>query len=78
MSESIGLVVTILALALLLRPFGILGASLSSLLGYSGTLFALLLQISRIAELRFGAILLPERSDVAWILTRFRSLIRKV
>ena len=72
--ESVGLVATILALALLLKPFGILGASISSLLGYSGTLFALLFQISRITELRFGAILLPERSDVDWILMRFRSL----
>jgi len=77
-SESFGLVVTILALALLLRPFGILGASLSSLLGYSGTLFVLLIQVGRISELRLKAILLPERSDVAWILMRLRNLIGKV
>jgi O-antigen/teichoic acid export membrane protein len=77
-SESVGLVVTILALAFLLKPFDILGAALSSLLGYSGTLFALLLQISRITGLSMEAILLPGRSDVTHIFTRFQSLIRKV
>jgi len=76
-SESIGLIATILALALLLRPFGIIGASLSSLLGYSGTLFAILFQISRIADLSLGTILLPEHSDVVLILTRFQGFIRK-
>jgi O-antigen/teichoic acid export membrane protein len=77
-SECVGLVATILALALLLKPLGILGASISSLLGYSGTLLALLLQISRIIELRFRAILLPDRSDITWISTRFRGLLESV
>ena len=41
-SECVGLVATILALALLLKPLGISGAAISSLLGYSGTSLALL------------------------------------
>jgi O-antigen/teichoic acid export membrane protein len=76
-SESVGLIATLIALAFLLGPFGIVGAAISSLLGYSGTLFALLFQVSRIAEQRIGAILLPGRSDVTWILIRLRSLIGK-
>jgi O-antigen/teichoic acid export membrane protein len=74
-SESVGLVATILSLALLLTPLGILGASLASLFGYSSILFAYLLQISRITELSLGTILLPGHSDVDWILMRARSLL---
>jgi O-antigen/teichoic acid export membrane protein len=74
-SESAGLIVTILALAILLRPFGIIGASLASLLGYSSTMIALLIHISRIINERLVTILLPKRSDVDWILKRLRNLI---
>jgi O-antigen/teichoic acid export membrane protein len=75
-SECAGLVVTIFILVLLLKPFGILGASIASLLGYSFTQFALIVQIRRITNLRFSVILLPTRSDVTWFLIRLRGLVR--
>jgi O-antigen/teichoic acid export membrane protein len=75
--ETVGLIATILALAIFLRPFGILGASVSSLLGYSGTMIALLIQISRIDGLHFWTILLPERSDLRWSMMRLRAFIGK-
>jgi O-antigen/teichoic acid export membrane protein len=74
-SECVGLVVTTVTLALLLESFGIIGAAISSFLGYSATLLALLVQISRIIDLHFREILLPDRSDLIWVLTRFRGLL---
>ena len=40
LSESIGLIATIVALIFLLRPLGIIGAAISSLLGYSSIMLA--------------------------------------
>jgi O-antigen/teichoic acid export membrane protein len=75
-SECAGLVVTITALALLLKPFGIIGASIASLLGYSFTTLVLLLQISPIIKLHIKDILLPDRSDLSWVFVRFCGLFR--
>jgi O-antigen/teichoic acid export membrane protein len=73
-SECIGLVITILMLFLLLKPLGIVGASVSSVLGYSATMLALLFQISRIVKLPFLSIILPNRTDVTLVLRQVREI----
>jgi O-antigen/teichoic acid export membrane protein len=74
-SECAGLVVTVLALVFMLKPWGMIGASISSLLGYSGTMVVFLLQIRKITGIGFGVLLLPDRSDFLWIWTWLRGLI---
>jgi O-antigen/teichoic acid export membrane protein len=73
-SECTGLVITVLALFLLLKPWGIVGASVSSVLGYSTTTLALLFQISRIIKLPFIDILVPDRADLTLVLRQVREV----
>jgi O-antigen/teichoic acid export membrane protein len=61
--ESGGVVVTVIALGLTLSPLGIVGAALSSLLGYSVTASLLLFQLWRITGCSLALFLLPRSTD---------------
>ena len=74
LSECAGLVVTVVALALLLKPWGMIGASIASFLGYSGTMIAFLMLIRKFTGVGLGNLLLPDRSDFLWVWTWLQSL----
>lgn len=71
-AESGGLLVTGLSLAVLLRPMGIIGAAISSLLGYSTVWSILIIYIRAITGFSFADILLPDMSDLqrGWLSLR--------
>lgn len=63
-AEGIGLIVTGVALTLLLRPLGIVGAATASLLAYTGIGISLVVQIRRLTNSSIASILLPTRGDL--------------
>jgi O-antigen/teichoic acid export membrane protein len=63
-AELCGLVGTILLLLLLLRPFGGLGAALTSIASYGGIMTSMLISISRRLDITIGSMLLPRADDV--------------
>jgi O-antigen/teichoic acid export membrane protein len=67
-AESLGLVVTVCSLIMLLRPLGILGAAIASLLAYSATFVVLTLRIKAATNLVARELFLPRLSEVteAW------------
>jgi O-antigen/teichoic acid export membrane protein len=68
--ETIGLVVTALSLALLLRPLGIMGAGAASVLGYGTTCGVLVRRICRSADCSLSNLLLPRGADLRLIALR--------
>jgi len=71
-SEVGGLVVTALSLAALLRPLSIIGAAISSLLGYAIVWLLLLIQVRSITGTKIAEILMPNSSEIrrGWMLLR--------
>jgi O-antigen/teichoic acid export membrane protein len=74
-SETIGLVFTGVSLVLLLKVWGILGAALSSLLGYTATTAALLVNARHYTQCPIRQLLLPHRSDVRAVIEQVISAI---
>ena len=71
-AELLGLAVTAMSLALLLRPLGIIGAAIASLLGYSTVTVALLASARQITGISIASLLLPRPAEMK------RSMIRLV
>ncbi|HYG98842.1 MAG TPA: polysaccharide biosynthesis C-terminal domain-containing protein [Terriglobales bacterium] len=73
-SECGGLIVTALTLLALLAPLGIVGASISSVLGYACTTALLLARIRRRTRDSVHSGFVPQPSDVAELLVALRRL----
>ena len=76
-AESAGLVTTVISLALLLRPFGIVGASIASLAGYSTTTAILLTQARWLTGASTSALLFPNFDEINTGIQQIRLLFRK-
>lgn len=63
-AELGGLVITGISLLALLRPIGIIGAAISSLLGYTVVWVILMINVSSITALSFTEIVVPRYSEV--------------
>jgi O-antigen/teichoic acid export membrane protein len=63
-SQLCGLAVTVASLALLLGPFGMVGAAVASLLGYLTITVALAISGARVTGLSIAAVIVPHRGDV--------------
>jgi enterobacterial common antigen flippase len=77
-AELIGLCVTSLSLALTLRPFGIFGAAVSSLLGYSAVMSALLASAKRLASTSARELLIPSPDELRSALRQLCIMVRTV
>jgi O-antigen/teichoic acid export membrane protein len=77
-SELVGLVVTVISLYLLLRPMGILGASIASLLGYSTVMIALLLQARWLTGESPASLLLPSTEELSAGMKQLATLARRM
>lgn len=64
LAECGGLVVTVAALLLLLRPLGIMGAALASVFGYGAVTILLVVQVRRLTGYSLSSFLRPTRQDV--------------
>jgi len=69
-SEFGGLVVTALSLGLLLKPMGIMGAAIASLLGYAAVAIQLLYWTRKLTQCNFSTLLLPRGSEVIEVYDR--------
>ena len=76
-SEVGGLTITALSLAVLLRPLSIMGAAISSLLGYSIVWLILLGQVRSITGFTIAEILLPSSSQIQEGWKMLRSMRRR-
>lgn len=75
-SQLIGLVVTAVALSLLLRPYGIVGAAIASLLAYIAVTVSLVVCIQRRTGYTATALLLPRARDLALARQRILAIVR--
>lgn len=75
-AELAGLAVTAVALALMLRPMGIMGAAIASLLGYSTVNAVLLINTRRCTRTSLRDLLLPRLGDFKHTLVRLVALVR--
>lgn len=75
-AELAGLAVTAIALIAMLRPMGIMGAAIASLLGYSTVLGVLLINARRYAEVSLRELLLPQLTEIRLALERLFSFVR--
>jgi len=75
-SEFGGLLVTAILLALLLRPFGIVGAAIASLCAYFAVSVLLLFQARALTGIGLRQLLMPTRKELVKELSRIRSAIR--
>lgn len=64
-AELSGLAVTVISLALMLRPLGILGAALASLLGYSATFAVAIYRGTRATGFSLDTLARPRRAEIA-------------
>jgi len=74
-AELAGLVVTVVALAAMLRPMGIIGAAIASLLGYSTVLAVLLINVRRYAGISLHELVFPQLADVRLTVERLSTLV---
>ncbi len=74
-SELAGLVVTVVCLGILLRPYGIIGAALASLAGYSTIALSVLLSLSRRYQRPLTCFLRPGREDLAALARQSRLVL---
>ncbi len=72
-AEACGLIVTVCSLAAMLRPWGIMGAGVASVLGYSGTFCILLVRMRRATGVSLRRFLLPCVTDLRFITVRIQS-----
>ena len=75
-SEFGGLLVTAILLAVLLRPFGIVGAAIASLCAYSAVSVLLLFQACALTGVGLTQLLVPTREELVNELGRIRTAIR--
>jgi O-antigen/teichoic acid export membrane protein len=73
-AEATGLVVTVVALWILLRPLGIMGAGIATFLGYSATAVVLLRGVCIFTGQSLRAILLIEAADWRIIQQKLKAL----
>jgi O-antigen/teichoic acid export membrane protein len=76
-AELAGLVVTVVALATMLRPMGIMGAAIASLLGYSMVLGVLLINARRYASVSLRELLLAQLTEIRRTFESLLLLIRR-
>jgi O-antigen/teichoic acid export membrane protein len=76
-AEVMGLIITLVALAVLLAPYQIVGAAVASLLSYFVTLIYLTMIIGRRMKISLRYLLLPSYSDVVWAGAKIADLIQK-
>jgi O-antigen/teichoic acid export membrane protein len=74
-AELAGLAVTAIALIALLRPMGIMGAAIASLLGYSTVNAMLLINAQRYAGIAIADFLLPRLDEIRLILGRLAVVV---
>ena len=74
MGEGIALVVTVVGLAVLLRPLQGMGAAIVSLAAYGASFLFQLVMATRRIRAPLSAFLLPSRADVHWLRSRIMSL----
>jgi O-antigen/teichoic acid export membrane protein len=77
-AELAGLVTTAAGLYLMLRPMGIIGASVASLLGYSTVMAALLLQARLLTGQSAAALLLPTADELGAGIRQLTLLARRM
>jgi O-antigen/teichoic acid export membrane protein len=77
-SELGGLVITVISLSLLLRPMGIVGASIASLLGYSAVMIALLVQARWLTGESPATLLLPSSEELSVGMKQLATLARRM
>jgi O-antigen/teichoic acid export membrane protein len=69
--ETVGVGMTVLALALLLPRFGIIGAGIASILGYGTTCTVLIIRICGATSFSLAS-LLPRRADLRFLAVRLQ------
>jgi O-antigen/teichoic acid export membrane protein len=74
-SESTGLVMTTVVLALSLRSLGILGAALASFCGYATTMIVMSVYLHRVISQPITALLLPGFDDIKLVKSRIMMLV---
>jgi O-antigen/teichoic acid export membrane protein len=77
-AELSGLVVTVIALVLLLRPFGIVGAALASVFGYTAVLVTLVGASRALTHYAPMALLRPGRAEIEQIWQASHRLLEKL
>jgi O-antigen/teichoic acid export membrane protein len=75
-AELAGLVVTAIALLAMLRPLGIMGAAIASLLGYSTVNVVLLVNARRYTGMRLRELLIPQRGELKLTVSQLLSFVR--
>jgi O-antigen/teichoic acid export membrane protein len=75
-AELSGLAVTAVALIAMLRPMGIIGAAIASLLGYSTVSAVLLINARRYAGTSLRDLLLPRPGELKLTLGRLAAIVR--
>jgi O-antigen/teichoic acid export membrane protein len=73
-AELSGLVLTAVSLAVFLPVYGIVGAAIASVVGYSATLIYLLLMAKNLTGLRVSSFLRPQMADVKTLLDRLSTV----
>jgi Na+-driven multidrug efflux pump len=71
-AELGGLVVTAIALLTLLVPFGIMGAAIASVLGYSAVTCTLAVSTRKLTGCSFATLFQPNQRDIQQIRARIR------
>jgi O-antigen/teichoic acid export membrane protein len=74
-AELAGLAVTAFALIAMLRPMGIMGAAIASLLGYSTVSAVLLINVRRYSGMPIADFLLPRFDEIRLILGRLTAVV---
>ena len=76
-AQTIGFVMMAATLALFLPTMGIVGAALSSLVGYSSNALALVYEAHRATGASYRELVVPRRVDIDMTVNMLRSLIRR-
>jgi O-antigen/teichoic acid export membrane protein len=77
-AELLGLAVTAISLVLMLRPFGIIGAAVASMLGYSTVAVALLASAKQIAGTSMASLLVPRPAEMKRGVMRIAAAARDI
>jgi O-antigen/teichoic acid export membrane protein len=73
-AELFGLVLTAVSLAVFLPMYGIVGAAIASVVGYSATLIYLLFTAKNLTGLSISSFLRPQMADVKTLLDRLSTV----
>jgi antigen flippase len=76
-SEGVGLIATVISLCYLLPRQGIVGAAISSVLGYTVTSIVLVFYVLRVLKLRWASFLLPRTGDFSYLWKHAAAVIRR-